>query len=139
MADRFDDDRHCFVCGEKNDFGLRLSPRGEGGRSIIEWTPDARHQGFADVVHGGLISTILYDAMAYAAMSAAGFCATANISVKFKKPVRTGIPLKVLAEVVQDRGRIIRLKAEVTQEGETRAEGEATFIKVPGEIRGAGD
>ena len=138
MADRFDDDRHCFVCGEKNDFGLQLKPRGDNGKGYIRWTPDARHQGFYGVVHGGLISTLLDEAMAYAAMSVVGFCATASIGVKFRRPVRTDTPLEVNAEVVQNRGRIIKLRAQVTQDGEVRAQGEATFIKVVGESRGSG-
>lgn len=132
MAEAFDDDRHCFVCGEKNPFGLRLQPRGEDGRGIIVWTPDSRHQGYSGVVHGGLISTLLDEAMAYAAMSAAGVCATAEISVRFRSPVMTSCELTVEAQVVEERGRVLKLTATATQEGSVKAEGRATFVRVPG-------
>jgi uncharacterized protein (TIGR00369 family) len=135
MADVFDDDRYCFVCGEKNPFGLRLQPEGKDGRGIIVWIPEKRHQGFDGIVHGGLISTLLDEAMAYAAMSAVGFCATASISVKFSKPVHTGETVKIEAELVEQRGRILKLQATVSQSGEEKASATATFVSVPGERR----
>ncbi len=135
MSDVFDDDRYCFVCGEKNPFGLQLEPTGENGKGLILWTPQKRHQGYTGVVHGGLISTLLDEAMAYAAMSLAGFCVTAGISVKFRKPVRTDEPVRVESVLLERRGRILKLSAEVLQDGEVKAGGTATFIAVPGERR----
>ena len=135
MSDIFDDDRYCFVCGEKNPFGLQLEPVGENGKGTIVWTPEKRHQGYTGVVHGGLISTLLDEAMAYAAMSVAGFCATADISVKFRKPVHTGETVRIEAELVEQRGRILKLQATAFQEGEEKARGRATFVAVPGERR----
>jgi uncharacterized protein (TIGR00369 family) len=129
---RFDDDRHCFVCGEKNPFGLRLNPEGRDGRGTISWLPDSRHQGFEGVVHGGLISTLLDECMAYAAMSTGGFCATAEITVRFRQPVSTGVPVNVEARVVEERGRVVKLEASVNQDGEEKASGRGTFIRVPG-------
>ena len=133
MSDVFDDDRYCFVCGEKNPFGLRLEPKGNNGRGIILWNPEKRHQGYTGVVHGGLISTLLDEAMAYAAMSVAGFGANADISVKFIKPVRTGKTVRIESELIERRGKILRLRASVFQNGEEKARGKATFVSVPGE------
>lgn len=129
---RFDDDRHCFVCGERNSWGLQLKPVGADGEGTIEWLPDSRHQGFLGVVHGGLISTLLDESMAYAAMSTGGFCVTAEISVKFRKPVATGVPVFVKASVVENRGRMLKLEASVIQDGEEKASGRGTFIRVQG-------
>jgi uncharacterized protein (TIGR00369 family) len=130
--DRFDDDRHCFVCGEKNPFGLQLKPKGKDGRGTITWIPDKRHQGFEGVVHGGLVSTLLDECMAYATMSVGGFCATAEIAVKFIRPVRIGVPVRIEAWLVEQRGRILRLEASVIQEGEEKAKGRGTFAQVTG-------
>ncbi len=132
MAEVFDDDRFCFVCGEKNEYGLRLKPRGENGHGTITWTPDRKYQGYTGVVHGGLLSTLMDEAMAYAAMSVAGVCATAEIRVKFKKPVKTDCPVEVEAQVLDVRGRMIRLRAVLTQDGLEKASAEGTFFKVPG-------
>ncbi|MCD4775068.1 MAG: PaaI family thioesterase [Candidatus Aegiribacteria sp.] len=133
MGDVFDDDRYCFVCGERNPFGLQLEPVGENGKGIIQWMPKKRHQGYAGVVHGGLISTLLDESMAYAAMSVAGFCATANISVRFMKPVLIERAVRIEAEMIEHRGKIIKLQASVFQDGEEKARGKATFVSVPGE------
>ncbi len=135
MSDVFDDDRYCFVCGERNPFGLQLEPVGKDGKGTILWSPEKRHQGYSGVVHGGLISTLLDEAMAYAGMSVVGFCATAGISVKFMKPVQTGETVRVEAELVERRGPILKLKASVFQAGEEKARGTATFIIVQGERR----
>jgi len=133
MGDVFDDDRYCFVCGEKNPFGLQLEPVGKDGKGTILWTPEKRHQGYTGVVHGGLISTLLDEAMAYAGMSVAGFCATAGISIKFIKPVLTGETVRVEAELIERRGPILKLSASVFQGGEEKARATATFVTVRGE------
>ncbi len=133
MGDVFDDDRYCFVCGEKNPFGLKLRPEGKDGKGTIIWTPEKRHQGYSGVVHGGLISTLLDEAMAYAGMSVAGFCATAGIEVKFRKPVITGETVRIEAELVERRGPILKLCASVYQGDEEKASATATFVTVRGE------
>lgn len=129
----FRDDRHCFVCGERNTFGLQLKPEGRDGRGTIVWLPDKRHQGFDGVVHGGLISTLIDEAMAYAAMSEAGFCVTAGISVRFRRPVNLGQQVRVEAELVGRRGRMLELRASVTQNGEEKASGSGTFVRAGAE------
>lgn len=130
MGDIFRDDRHCFVCGERNTFGLQLSPEGKDGRGTIVWLPDKRHQGFDGVVHGGLISTLIDEAMAYAAMSEEGFSVTAGISVRFRRPVEVGEQVRVEAELVGRRGRMLELQASVIQNGEEKASGTGTFVRV---------
>jgi uncharacterized protein (TIGR00369 family) len=135
MSEVFDDDRFCFVCGEKNDFGLRLKPQGKDGRGRITWMPGKKHQGFTGVVHGGLLSTLMDEAMAYAAMSVGGFCATAEICVKFRKPVKTDCQVTIEAELVQQRGRILKLSAVLLQDGEEKASAQGTFVQVPGSRR----
>ena len=128
MTEEFRDDRHCFVCGELNDLGLRLNPVGNEARGTIRWTPGREHQGYAGVVHGGLISTLMDEAMAYAAMSLHGSCATREITVKFRKPVNTGEEVLVEAEITETRGRIVRIRASLEQGGAVKALAEATFV-----------
>lgn len=128
MAEDFRDDRHCFVCGELNELGLKLSPTGEDSRGTIRWTPGREHQGYAGVVHGGLISTLMDEAMAYAAMSLYGSCATREMTVKFRRPVNTGEEVLVEAEITETRGKLVRLKASLEQDGQLKAMAEGTFV-----------
>lgn len=124
-------DNLCFVCGRDNAGGLRLDPSAQDGRALLEWTPDPRYQGYAGVLHGGIISTLLDETMIYAAMSRVGRAATVEISVRFLKPVRTGVPLRVTAEILEQRRRIVTAEAELVQEGEVRARAAGKFVTVP--------
>lgn len=137
MIDTFQDDRYCFVCGPDNPWGLHLSPFGSDGASTVSFTPERKHQGFAGVVHGGLISTLFDETMAYAAMSLGGKYATADIRVRFRAPVSTSCPIEVSAEVTERRGRMVRLKARLTQDGAERATAEGTFVQVHGGSTGS--
>jgi hypothetical protein len=59
-------DHACFGCGDDNAIGLRLrfAPSGEGVKA--SFVPGVDHQGFHHVVHGGIISAVLDEAMAWA-------------------------------------------------------------------------
>jgi uncharacterized protein (TIGR00369 family) len=83
------------------------------------------------VLHGGVISTLLDEAMAHALLSRVGRAPTVEINVQFVKLVRTGVPLRVTAEVVEQRRRIVIAEAELVQEGEVRARATGKFIVVP--------
>jgi len=137
--DTFDRDDLCFVCGQQNDGGLRLRPRSEEGRCVIEWVPASRYQGYAGVLHGGVISTLFDEAMAHAALSVAGPSPTAGISVEFVKPVAIGRPIRIEAAVKERRRRILRTEAELRQDGEVRARATGTFVAVRSADRRAGD
>ena len=124
-------DNLCFVCGPENAGGLRLDPSSEDGRALIEWTPPATYQGYAGVLHGGVISTLMDEAMAHAVLSRVGRAPTVEINVQFVKPVRTDVPLRVTAEVIEQRRRIVLAEAELVQEGEVRARAAGKFVVVP--------
>jgi acyl-coenzyme A thioesterase PaaI-like protein len=56
--------RMCFVCGIDNPIGLHLKfYTDDEGRCIARFQPKAEHQGFPGQLHGGLISTLLDEAM----------------------------------------------------------------------------
>jgi uncharacterized protein (TIGR00369 family) len=132
MANReFARDDLCFVCGRDNAGGLRLDPSSEDGRALLEWTPEPTYQGYAGVLHGGIISTLLDETMAHAVLSRVGRAPTVEIDVQFLKLVRTGVPLRVTAVVLEQRKRIVIAEAELVQDGEVRARASGKFIVVP--------
>ena len=109
MTDEFRDDRQCFVCGEKNPAGLklRLTVDAARGESAAEVTFPAHFQGWAGVVHGGLVATVLDEALIYAA-GARGFkCVTGEVTVRYVKPVSTGATYSLKGRFVEDKGRIV--------------------------------
>jgi acyl-coenzyme A thioesterase PaaI-like protein len=56
--------RMCFVCGIDNPIGLHLSfYTDDEGRCIARFRPGPEHQGYPGHLHGGIISTLLDEAM----------------------------------------------------------------------------
>ena len=131
----FERDDFCFACGQENQDGLRLRPEAGQGRAVLRWTPAARYQGYAGVLHGGVISTILDEAMAHAAISVVEHAATVELSLQFLKPVLTLRELEVRASVREQRRRILILDAELIQDGEVRARGEGKFLVIKPGVR----
>jgi uncharacterized protein (TIGR00369 family) len=126
----FQRDDYCFACGQQNEGGLRLRPEAAEGRAVVRWTPPLHYQGYAGVLHGGVISTLVDETMAHAAISLVRRAATAELAMQFLKPVMTGRELEVRAEVREQKRRIVYVTAEVIQDGEVRARGEGKFLVV---------
>ena len=57
----------CFVCGKQNPLGLQVSPHisADGAAVQIVCTPPEHFQGWASVTHGGILSTLLDEAITY--------------------------------------------------------------------------
>lgn len=118
LADtKLDDDHFCFACGERNPDGLRLAfEYPEPGRCRAVFTPERRFQGWAGILHGGIISTLLDEALAHAYggpdRGAGEAAVTGELCVRFKKPVPIGVPAVLEGRVISVNGRLV--------EGESR-------------------
>jgi uncharacterized protein (TIGR00369 family) len=134
---RLVDDRYCFVCGVRNPIGLHVRTEREEGVCLLRWTPSREYQGFQDVLHGGIISALLDEAMAHAVLTVAPGAATAALEVSFQKPTRTDREVLVSARVEERKGRIVKAAGSLSQEGETRASARGTFLVVAKPPRGA--
>lgn len=125
-------DHACFGCGDDNPIGLRLrfAPSGEGVEA--SFVPSAEHQGFQDVVHGGIISTVLGEAMAWATAYAGVWAVTGKMRVRFRQPLRIGEQTIVTARVVATRGRLVTTAAELVRDRDRSpvATASATFLSV---------
>jgi acyl-coenzyme A thioesterase PaaI-like protein len=121
----------CFACGEKNDRGLHMEFRREGERAVCDYAPCEYQQGYPGRMHGGLVATLLDEAMGWAVYGARQWGATARLSVRFRRPVGLDQKLRVDAWITHNRGRLIELRGEVRDEsGTLLAEGEGTFMKL---------
>jgi acyl-coenzyme A thioesterase PaaI-like protein len=99
--------RGCFVCGTENPRGLHvkfhadLPPSGTAAapRVQTEFTPRAERAGFKGIVHGGLLATLLDEAMFWAAaLELRKFCVSAELNVRFKHKAIVGNSLLVSAQ-----------------------------------------
>jgi len=115
MENEFRDDRVCFVCGEKNPAGLKLRIRTdpERGESSVDVTFPEHLQGWAKIVHGGLLATVLDEALIYAAKARGHKCVTGEMTVRYVKPASTGVVYKLKGRFIEDKGRIVLAESEL--------------------------
>ena len=128
----FEDDGHCFVCGEKNPAGLHLVWRVEDRATFTEFTPDKRYQGWKNVVHGGVPSALLDEAMTRLVWKLHGPAVTAEVTIRYLGPAVVGELLKIKGRIVDDSKRLVTAQAEVTKADGTpvaRAESRILVLK----------
>jgi uncharacterized protein (TIGR00369 family) len=105
----------CFVCGESNPIGLKLRFETDGRIVRTRFTPRREHIGFKQVVHGGLIATVLDEIMVWACVAQTKrFAYCAELTVRFQNPLRPGAETVATAELVTNRrDKIFEVKSEL--------------------------
>jgi acyl-coenzyme A thioesterase PaaI-like protein len=130
----------CFGCGRNNPSGLRLSFRWDGKIAQAEFTPSRFHQSWPGIVHGGIIVTLLDEAMGYATLfGGVSDFLTATIQVNLKRPALVGEFLNITGWIAGRGKRSVKVAATVTlPDGTLVAEGKGTqvLIDIPGENSG---
>lgn len=125
-----EDDGYCFACGKKNQRGLQLEFRSGDGRTATEFLPGKEHQGFKDVVHGGIIATVLDEAMVKAVLTTGVQAVTAELTVRFRNPLHTGEGTTVEADLIGRGERIMETSARmIKRDGTVVAEARAKVLK----------
>ena len=106
-----DDDHQCFVCGLENPHGLRLSWNVEGQTMTTVFTSEQKYQGWKGILHGGILTTLLDEAMTRLAVILYGGALTAEMTVRYVAPARIGEVFYVRGEVVKESSRLVEMKA----------------------------
>ena len=129
---KFETYGNCFVCGQNNPDGLRLSfdidPENQTLKTTFVANPT--FQGWDGIVHGGIVSTLLDEAMAKLAYELGYDTVTVSLEIRFKKPAPILEPLLVYGEITEVSKRLVKAKARITKEdGTVLAEGKSTLMK----------
>ena len=129
---KYRDDDMCFVCGRKNPIGLKLEFLLKEGRTLeTKFTPQKVHQGFADVVHGGILATVLDEVMVNLPCMLGQTAVTARMEVTLKRPARVGQELIFTARLTRETRRTLDACARAeTDDGTVVAEARGTLMKV---------
>ncbi len=132
-------DHWCFGCGAQNPIGLHLQFTADEEGVRAQFVPAPEHQGFENVVHGGIISSVMDEAMAWATAAAGYWAVTGEIRLRFKRPLRVAESTTVSARVTSARGRLIATEAKLLSDidGAEIAVGSATFMRVDPETEAA--
>ena len=129
------DDHWCLACGSDNPQGLKLQFRWEGDDYVCDFTPQRVHQGWAGVVHGGLLVTLLDEAMNHMLSHNAEPVATAELTVRFRRPAPVGVPLRVRARRTRARPPLFEAEGEITDsDGAVVATGTGKMMRIEADI-----
>jgi len=126
------DDQMCFVCGKKNVAGLQLDFELVGQTEVrTSFLPTKQFQGFRDIVHGGIISTILDEVMVNGLWLRGVPVVTGKLEVRLKHPARVGERLHFAGRILRDGGKTVEAASEAaTADGVIVAEARGLLVKV---------
>ncbi|MCJ7640793.1 MAG: PaaI family thioesterase [Desulfobacterales bacterium] len=118
---KFETYGNCFVCGANNPGGLKLAFEIDKEKRTLKtaFAASPVFQGYDRIVHGGIISTLLDEAMAKLAYELGFHAITATLDVRFKSPAPIQELLTVFGEITDVDKRMIKGKARVVKEDGT--------------------
>ncbi len=130
------DDNYCFVCGKKNPIGLKLDFSFDGKTIKTEFVPQKEHQGYFNIVHGGIISTLLDEAMVKLAIEMGMPAVTARMDIRLRKALDVGKKITVQAEILRDTKKILEVHAKaVTEDNVVVADATGKLMKISSGIK----
>lgn len=124
--------RRCFGCGEANRSGLRLKFLADDAQQVVCQVRLARRfEGPPGFAHGGIIATLLDEAMSKANRQHGITAMTRQMEIEYLRPVPLQQAVTLRARRVSHHGRKHQCEAEITDyAGTVLARGKALFIAV---------
>lgn len=125
-------DNKCFVCGSENPYGLHLDiHRDEETRSAwAEIEVPEKFCGWEGIIHGGIISALLDEIMAYATFTHNQGGVTGEITVRFRKPLPANRKVRLEGHVESEKGRVLFTAGVMLLDGEVIAEGNSKMVRL---------
>lgn len=136
MSQKQPGSKNCFVCGRENPAGLKMDFYTTApGETRAEFSVPSDYEGYPGMVHGGIIAAMLDETGGRAWMDDPNhFMVTAQLNIRYRKPVPTGTPLVLLGLAGMRRGRVAEAHSEIHGPGgEVLAEAELVLVDVPEE------
>lgn len=126
------DNPHCFVCGKENPAGLGVDFEINRERRSIsaKFTPLDIHQGYEGIVHGGILSALLDEAMAKLTVGLGTPAVTAEIRVAFKSPAAPGNELLISGRLLQETRKLIQAEAKIERGPVLIAEATGKLLRI---------
>lgn len=117
---RLSENKHCFVCGTNNPNSLKLKFDFENNSATAKFLPSSLWEGYEGIVHGGILSTLLDEAMIYGIFFTSGYMTmTVKMDVTFKNPAKVGNELIITGKFLEENGRVITASASISNTNET--------------------
>jgi len=123
----------CFGCGGDNAGGMKLTFEQDNvNRRIVgRFVLGARYQGGGGFAHGGIIATLLDEAMGKVCRFREVRAVTAELTVEYLKPVNVQHEIVVEGRETEQQGRNIFMAGEIRNEaGDVLARGKGRFVVI---------
>ena len=120
----------CFVCGDLNAHGLRLTILASGERTWSELTLAAEHEGWEGIAHGGILAALLDEAMGWALFKHDCWGVTAELTTRYRRPVEVGRRIRVEGWVTATGRRAFRTAGRILDAADGTLLCEATGVYV---------
>ena len=119
-----------FGCGKDNECGLHLQPIYKSDHTECEIIFNHIHEGWTNIVHGGIISTVMDETMFFEVMRKGYYGVTYSMNIKFKKPAKIGIRYFCKAHTKSETDKLIKLHSGLFYQKLEVVRATATFYKV---------
>ena len=121
---------HCFACGRANPTGLGLDGfEFANGEVSVEFKARPEFAGFADVLHGGIVATVLDEILAWAGILTEGvLTVTGTLDVRFRRPAPPNATYDLSGRVVSRSGSRLKMAGELILDGETVADASGIYL-----------
>ena len=123
-------DDMCFACGKSNPIGLKLQFRFDGEDYVTEFEVKPEHQGWTGIAHGGLLATVLDEAMARLLWEKGLNAITGHLTVRYHRHLSIGESIRVRARIAKQRSLGIETVAEAMRDGDLIADATAVSVGV---------
>jgi len=125
----------CFVCGEKNDFGLHARFFETDTNELVAIiNPSEKHQGYPGRLHGGIAATILDETIARSICNGKDeqlWGVTLELKTKFRKPIPLGQEIKIVARITNEGTRSFEGTGEIIlPNGDIAVSAEGKYLKI---------
>jgi len=104
---------YCFACGRENPIGLHLHIQEEGDTVKANFQTKKEYEGYANITHGGIITTLLDEIIVWACRKKGYEAMTAELKVRFKKAVLVGEEVEITGRVLEKRKGILYCQGEM--------------------------
>jgi uncharacterized protein (TIGR00369 family) len=123
---------HCFGCGTGNSSGLRVQFfRAPDGSVVALPTVAGTFDGHPGYLHGGIIATLLDEAMSKSVRALGRSAMTRKLEVEYLRPVPSNTPLRIEGRIVRSESRKHFAEARILDVANTTlASGTGLFIEV---------
>ncbi len=124
---------NCFACGQLNVSGMQLRLHADTGRCWTELALPRRFEGWEGIAHGGVVSAILDEVMAWSLIGQDRLGLTARLNVDFHHPVPVEVMIRAEGWITERRRRRFDASARLmdASTGQVLADATAIYVAAP--------